>query len=292
MDQAYGPGSAGFGILSVIVLAALLVWAGLAVWVARHRRVSDSVTRIRSWATERLDSVVTPLARWLSVDVAAALALLSGAVVVAVLAAGFAELLDNVIEGEVIDYVDQPVSEWVAAHRDLWLTETMKVLTHLGDASSLAVAVAILSAWVGWRTRSWLPAVLAVSGLVGVAMVMVAAKVTVGRTRPSSLIAVIVEDGFSFPSGHSTGSFAVAVLGAWMIGRWVLHTWAVQVAVWAIAVGAAAVVGFSRIYLGVHYISDVVAGAFLGIGWAVGVILVGAWWEDSRRSADAAPPAG
>jgi len=292
VDHDYGSGSPGFGILSVIVLVALMAWVGLAVWVGRQRRVSASVARIRSWAIERLDSAAAPLARRLSVDVAAALALLSGAVLVAVLAAGFAELLDNVIEGDVIDYVDQPVSVWVADHRDLWLTATMKVLTHLGDASSLAGAVVVLGAWLGWRTRSWLPGVLAVSGLAGVAVVMLAAKLAVGRTRPSSLIAVIVEDGFSFPSGHSTGSFALAVLGAWMIGRWVLHSWAARVALWAIALGIAASVGFSRVYLGVHYISDVVAGAFLGVGWAVGVILVGTWWEDSRRSANAAPSPG
>jgi undecaprenyl-diphosphatase len=299
VDQAYGPGSAGFGILSAIVLALLVVWAGLAVWVATHRSTLASalnrvgatavVGRVRAWAADHLSGSLRVVARWLSVDAAAALALLSGAALVALLAAGFAELLDNVIEGEVIDYVDAPVSQWVAGQRDLWVTETMKVLTHLGDVGSLAVAVVLLSAWVGWRARSWLPAVLAVSGLLGVAVVMVAAKVAVGRSRPPSLIAVIVEDGFSFPSGHSTGSFALAVLGAWMIGRWVLHGWAARVALWASALALAALVGLSRIYLGVHYLSDVLAGAFLGASWAGAVMLVGAWWEASRRSPQPAP---
>jgi undecaprenyl-diphosphatase len=299
VDQAYGPGSAGFGILSAVVLALLVIWAGLAVWVATHRstlatalnRVGATavVGRVRAWAADHLSGSLRVVARWLSVDAAAALALLSGAALVALLAAGFAELLDNVIEGEVIDYVDAPVSEWVAGQRDLWLTETMKVLTHLGDVGTLAVAVVVLSAWVGWRARSWLPAVLAVSGLLGVAVVMVAAKVAVGRSRPPSLIAVIVEDGFSFPSGHSTGSFALAVLGAWMIGRWVLNGWAARVALWATALALAALVGLSRIYLGVHYLSDVLAGAFLGAAWAGAVMLVGAWWEASRRSPQAAP---
>lgn len=292
MGQAYGPGSPGFGILSAIVLMALVLWWGLAVWVARHRAVLDAVGRIRSWTTERLDSAVTPLARWLSVDVAAAVGLLSGMVVVALLAAGFTELLDDVLEGELITYVDQPVSQWLAAHRDLWLTETLKVLTHLGDTATLAVIVAVVSAWVGWQIRSWLPVVLGVSGLVGVGVVLVVAKYVVGRTRPPSWIAVIVEDGFSFPSGHATGSFGVAVLVSWMIGRWVLRAWAARVALWAIALAVACLVAFSRIYLGVHYVSDVVAGAFLGAAWAVAVIVVGEWWESRRRSAQAAPSPG
>jgi len=292
MGQQYGPGTPGFGILSAIVLAALVFWAGLAVWVARHRGILDGVDRIRSWATERLDTAVTPLARRLSVDAAAAVGLITGMVLVALLAAGFTKLLDDVLEGELITYVDQPISQWLAAHRDLWLTETLKVLTHLGDAASLAVIVAIVGAWVAWRIRSWLPAVLGVCGLVGVGVVLVVAKYVVGRTRPPSWIAVITEDGFSFPSGHATGSFGVAVLVSWTIGHWVLRGWAARVALWAIALAAAGLVGFSRIYLGVHYVSDVVAGAFLGAAWAVAVIVVGEWWETRRRSAQAAPSPG
>jgi undecaprenyl-diphosphatase len=291
MGQPYGPGAPGFGILSAIVLVGLLLWWGLAIWVARHPGILDAVGRIRSWATEHLDTAVTPLARWLSVDVAAAVGLLSGMVAVALLSAGFTELLDDVLEGELITYVDQPVSQWLAAHRDLWLTETLKVLTHLGDAASLAVIVAVVSAWMGWRIRSWLPLVLGMSGLVGVGVVLVVAKYVVGRTRPPSWIAVIVEDGFSFPSGHATGSFGVAVLVSWMISRWVLSAWAARVALWAIALAVAGVIGFSRIYLGVHYVSDVIAGAFLGAAWAVAVIVVGEWWESRRRSAQAAPSA-
>ena len=130
---------------------------------------------------------------------------------------------------------------------------------------------------------------LGVSGLVGVGVVMLVAKLVVGRTRPPSWIAVIVEDGFSFPSGHATGAVAVAVLGAWMTGRWIVRGWAARVALWAILLATAGLIGFSRIYLGVHYVSDVVAGAFLGAAWAVAVIVVGAWWESSRRSAQAAP---
>jgi undecaprenyl-diphosphatase len=47
MGQPYGPGSPGFGILSAIVLVALLLWCGLAIWVARHPRILDAVGRIR-----------------------------------------------------------------------------------------------------------------------------------------------------------------------------------------------------------------------------------------------------
>ncbi|QEN15891.1 phosphatase PAP2 family protein [Mycobacterium sp. ELW1] len=336
--------------MTAFVVAALLVWCLVCIWVARHHefflaataRVRETRVAVtgRSWAVRRLGGPATRLAQWLSVDVTAVLGLLSGLILVALLAAGFTKLLDGVLEGELDSYVDRPVSWWVADHRDGWLTGMMKVLTHVADPLSLVVITVIVSAWVCWRIRSWLPAVLGLSGLIGVGVVagvdrsarsrsrssaglaavlravraavvgvtgldgrrlwaaaassgvvLVVAKWMVGRSRPPSWTAVIVEDGFSFPSGHATGGVAVAVLLAWMAG-WVIRGWTARVVLWAGAATAAGTMGFSRVYLGVHYLSDVVAGAFLGAAWAIGVIVVGAWWESRRRSAQPAPASG
>lgn len=288
-------------IVTAFVVAALLVWSLVCIWVARHQefflaamaRVRETrvVITVRSWAVRRLGGFATRVAQWLSVDVTAVLGLVSGIVLVALLAAGFTELLDGVLEGEIDSYVDRPVSQWVVGHRDAGLTAVLKVLTHVADPLSLVVITVIVSAWVCWRIRSWLPAVLGLSGLIGVGVVLVVAKWMVGRSRPPSWTAVIVEDGFSFPSGHATGGVAVAVLLAWMAG-WVIRGWTARVVLWAGASAAAGMVGFSRVYLGVHYVSDVVAGAFLGAAWAIGVIVVGAWWESRRRSAQPAPTSG
>jgi undecaprenyl-diphosphatase len=287
--------------LTALVVAALLIWSLVFIWVARHQgffvaaltrlRETGLAVAVRTWAIRHLGAPLTRLAQWLSVDVTAALGLVSGIVVVALLAAGFTELLDDVLEGELDTYVDQPVGQWFAANRDAWLTAVMKVLTHVGDPLSLVAIVVSVSAWVCWRIRSWAPALLGLSGLIGVGVVLVVAKWMVGRNRPPSWTAVIVEDGFSFPSGHATGGFAVAVLLAWMAGS-VIRGWTARVKLWAFALSAAGVVAFSRVYLGVHYVSDVAAGAFLGAAWAVGVIVVGEWWTSRRRSALAAPPAG
>ncbi len=71
---------------------------------------------------------------------------------------------------------------------------------------------------------------------------------------------MVSEDGFSFPSGHATGTAAVALMCAWMLSRWVITSWAARVAAWSVAVAVTGAVGFSRVYLGVHYVSDVLAG--------------------------------
>ena len=131
--------------------------------------------------------------------------------------------------------------------------------------------------------------VLALVGVSGIALVVVTAKALVVRDRPPLPFAVIAEDGYSFPSGHATGTAAIALLSAWMLTRWLITSWTGRVIVWTMAIASAAVIGFSRVYLGVHYVSDVLAGWLLGMTWAGVVILVGSWWDNTRRPRAAEP---
>jgi undecaprenyl-diphosphatase len=289
-------GSTGFGPVSigVVVLLALLVVASF--WIAQRPRLIPALWRrirespIAGWFAERLGERGSALARRFSVDEVAGLALLTGLVVVAGLAAAFAEVLEDVLEGEGIAAIDEPASRWLAGHRDPWLTAALKIVTTLGNPGSLAVIMTLACGIAVWRSRTWLPALLGLIGGGGIGLVIVTAKAVVGRNRPASPFAAIYEDGFSFPSGHATGTAVVALLCAWLLSWWVIGGWPGRVAVWASAIGLTGAVGFSRVYLGVHYLSDVLAGWFLGAGWALAVILVGAWWDGSRRSAQPAPP--
>lgn len=101
----------------------------------------------------------------------------------------------------------------------------------------------------------------------------------------------IGEDGFSFPSGHATGSMLMGLLGAWMIIHWVLTRLGPRLVVWAAAGVLVAAVGASRLYLGVHYPSDVLAGWLLGAGWAVTVAVAVSLWEDHAAAPTAATTA-
>lgn len=302
MNTVYGPGAHGFGLLSIFFVATLVVLLGSAACIAHFPEVFLATGRwlrdkqvVRS-AGKHLNRGVDVVARRLSVDAAAAASLLLGLAVVAVLSAGFAELLDGVLDGELMVWVDQPVAQWAASHRDLWLTHVMKICTYLGKGVALTIIVTIVCVYIARRVRSRLPIILGAVGLGGVGIILVAAKAVVGRSRPASIYALTTENGYSFPSGHATGSMATAVLCAWMLTYWLVKRWVARVAVWSFALISVAIIGFSRIYLGVHYFSDVVAGAMLGAAWAGTVMLVGTWWEHSRRFleqlAQTAPAAG
>jgi undecaprenyl-diphosphatase len=303
MGQPYGSGTTGFGPVSAGTLLLLVLLAAVAIWVARHERLARRlwarvcdvavVGRVVAWAREQISARGWALARRLPAYEVAGVALLVGSAGVAALSAGFAAVLEDVLEGDGIAGIDQPAAGWLATHRDLWLTTTLRVVTAAGGPVPLTALAVLTCAAVVWRCRSWPPVVLALVGFSGVALVIVTGKALVIRNRPQLSFAVIAEDGHghSFPSGHATGIAAIALLSAWMLTRWLITSWTGQVIVWTMAIGSTALIGFSRVYLGVHYVNDVLAGWLLGITWAGVVMLVGSWWDNTRRARAAQPAA-
>lgn len=291
MGEPYGFGTAGFGVVSAGTVVFLVLLAGAAIWVGRRglllrrlwARASGAavIGRVLTWARDQIRARGWPLAGRLPADEVAGVALLLGFVVVAAVAVGFTEVLEDVLEGDGIAGIDRPAARWLAGHRDLWLTATLRAVTVGGDPLFLTALALPISVLAGWRCRSWRPVVLALVGGGGTALVLFTAKALVGRQRPPLPFAAIAADGYSFPSGHATGTAAIMVLSAWMMTRWLITGWTGRVIVWAMAIGSALVIGYSRVYLGVHYVSDVLAGWLLGIAWAGIVMLVGSWWTTS-----------
>lgn len=294
MHQPYGPGDAGFGLAGAALIGSLLLLAWAAIWVARRGprwrgwrdRVTDSavIARALSGVRDRIGPRGRALARRLPASEIAAAALLVGLVAVVALAVGFTEVLDDVLEGDGIAVIDHPVTSWLATHRDLWLTTVLRAVTHAGGPLFLAALALPISFAAGWRCGSWRPVVLALVAGAGVPLILFTGKLLIGRQRPPLPYALVDADGYSFPSGHATGTAAIMVISAWLLTRWLIPWWAGRVAVWAVAIGATFVIGFSRVYLGVHYLSDVLSGWLLGMAWAGAVVLVGSWWDDTRRA--------
>ena len=173
---------------------------------------------------------------------------------------------------------DDDAHTLVVSHH--WLLSLVRALTHLGDpavVTALAVAAAIAVFLAGRRNAAiYLLAVRVVAVVAGFAL-----KEGVRRTRPVLAHPVAHASGFSFPSGHALGSAAAYASLALVLPRRV-HT-SVRV---ALAVVVPAVVATTRVFLGVHFPSDVVAG--LVLGWAIALLLAAIWVgaEDDGRAAD------
>lgn len=163
--------------------------------------------------------------------------------------------------------VDRHAFLWVIHHRVSLLTPLFKGLTYVGTGGTLWVALALLLAW---RTRGpLLPTGLLAAAVVwGADAVASALKVVTHRARPFSSIpniSVLIAhpSSGSFPSAHATTAFAGAVLLGFLRPRWRL-----------IFAALAILIAFSRVYLGVHYPTDVLGGAAIGAVFAVAVIAV------------------
>jgi membrane-associated phospholipid phosphatase len=192
--------------------------------------------------------------------------LVAGFVVTFVLGALFAELLDGVLEGNGLTTVDKPVTRFLAAHRTVGWTRLFTALTDLGGAALLVPVTALLAVAIAWRGRSWRPIWVTAVALGGVQLLVFSLKQLVGRPRPAAALAVAPTTGYSFPSGHSTSSFvAFTVLAG--LSMTVVAGRLARTAVWLLAGLLVVGVGLSRMYLGVHYLTDVLGAWILAATW-------------------------
>jgi len=135
------------------------------------------------------------------------------------------------------------------------LVSVAKVVTALGSLAAVLVLVGLTCAFLVTRSELWRAAVLAVALGLTYALVHVT-KAAVDRPRPAG--ALVASDGSSFPSGHA--AYAIAWIAVAVVLSHVLPTLASRFAFVVVALVLAAAVGVSRLYLRVHYLSDVLAG--------------------------------
>jgi undecaprenyl-diphosphatase len=103
---------------------------------------------------------------------------------------------------------------------------------------------------------------------VGAGILTLVTKDIIERTRPEVGQRLITVSGFSYPSGHSLSTSALYLTIAIIAGRYVQHLGA-RVAIFVAVSAVVILVGASRVYLGVHYPTDVVSGISLGAAWAL-----------------------
>ncbi|WP_244258686.1 phosphatase PAP2 family protein [Cupriavidus gilardii] len=160
--------------------------------------------------------------------------------------------------------IDQAVFAWLQQGRQDWLDVTMTAITEFGGAR-IAVAIGIaVFAWLAWR-RAWAAAIYWAIALIGARACVMVLKYGLARGRPASIYGGV--ESFSFPSGHATSSMVTYGFLAFLLC--VRQPWRVRIPVLAVTATVVVAIGLSRLYLGMHWLSDVVAGYALGMAWIV-----------------------
>jgi membrane-associated phospholipid phosphatase len=211
-----------------------------------------------------------------------ALSLACGFVALTVLTWLGAELVQKLLGALVSGWIDKPVVQYAAAHRVAPITGVMRAITVAGDDLSLWIAVLIGGSMLAWLTRSWRPLLLLALVMVGAESLNVIIKFAVARTRPPTRLWAITETSWSFPSGHALKSAAVYVTLAKIFAS-TEATASIKVMAYAIGLLAPFLIGISRVYLGVHWPTDVVSGWVLGCVWSAIVFGSNSGCEQDQR---------
>ncbi|MFI8978355.1 phosphatase PAP2 family protein [Nocardia asteroides] len=183
--------------------------------------------------------------------------------------------------------IDPRVLDWMIAHRDEPWTRIARVITDLGDTLSMTILATVTTLWF-LRQRNWATAVLVAVTSAGAGVLVVGIKQLVGRHRPPEVSRLVVEPSLSYPSGHTLGSTVVVGIVALTVIPG-LRRRAVRVAATVVAVLFPIAVGLSRIYLGVHWATDVLAGWLFGLAWLILCVTVFAWVHRDHLDHPVAP---
>lgn len=206
-------------------------------------------------------------------SLAAQIAALAGVLAIVVSFAAFAGVTEDVTQHNGLATRDGSNLHYFLVDRHSAIVQLARRFTEAG-AVPVLMLVAIATAWLLWRRGTRLALVLApLTALVIAAITVGVTKHIVNRMRPPAALHLVSERDASFPSGHATDATAVYLTIALIGAVFVLRRPLARVLAVGGAAGLAAVIGASRLVLGVHWPTDVLAGWALGTTVAIAVTL-------------------
>jgi membrane-associated phospholipid phosphatase len=251
--------------------------AGSSLWLADDTRAEEHIggRDLAHWPTaagRALVHLVTRVSAGVSAHAVLYLTLLLGlGIVVGITAAG-AAVYDAVAENDGISRIDQPALDLAITLRTPTSTDVITAFTQLGGPIGMPIITALITAVMVWRWRSGTPLVLMVIATAGSLLMTNVGKAVVGRPRPPLPEAVPpYEYAFSFPSGHTLNSTVIAGVVAYLLIRRLQTTWT-RVLTVVVAVAWALTMGLSRVFLGHHWLTDVMFGWLAGAAWVALII--------------------
>ena len=266
---------ASFGLLGAAAkpLAVLLVLLIVALWATMHavryalRRGIPLFTvaseRLRTWASTRdtwqsrtVRSLLDPSRHEARVLAALALLLIGSAWL-------FFGVLEDIVSGDPLVLTDTVVYRALQELRTAPGDSVMIAITELGDTAVVVPITIIVLLWLAWK-RAWRTAGYWLVAIAGASALNTVIKAALHRPRPGELF-YSGWSAFSFPSGHSTVNVVLYGFLTFLIARELRPAWRLPV-----ILGVACLIlliAFSRLYLGAHWLSDVIGGLAFGTAW-------------------------
>ena len=225
--------------------------------------------RARAWLRPLVDALRLPL-RWLARQEGFALLTAFGVVLAL---SGFIELAEEMREGEMHQF-----DEWIlrlVRRPDnpalligpRWLAEAVTDFTALGGTAVLTTVLLCAIGYLALLNR-YGAATLVVVASVGGGLLSVGLKQVFARGRPDIVPHLVTVEGLSFPSGHSMAAAVIYLTLGALLARFAARR-RLRIYVIAISLGLTFLIGITRVCLGVHYPTDVLAGWAAGLGWAL-----------------------
>lgn len=274
LGQSWQMAERWIGRASAIVGGGLLLVGALAWvwrWAVRHeadlKRFWTIAVR-HPWVVA-VRPRVAPLAAFVQARVSPqgylGLHLTLGALVLIAASALFGTIARDVVRGRPLTVVDATVAAWLHAHATRSLTTVMLVVTSLG-APALVMGVATLLALYFVGRRRWYRLLAVIVVVPGGLLLNVLLQSAFHRTRPQFSDPILTLTSYGFPSGHVMAATVLySLLAAFVV--WTITAWRWRVLVVLVAGFLIMLVGFSRLYLGAHYLSDVLAAVAEGLAW-------------------------
>lgn len=200
----------------------------------------------------------------------------------------FAGVVEDLITSDPIIAADIRIANLLVAFRTDALTNVFSWITLLGKSQVILgfIAIAVAFLWI-WRKNYYILSLfIAVTGSEAFTYL---GKLAFHRPRPE--MAVYAEHSFSFPSGHATIAVAFYGFVGYLLMRFV-QSWNRKVNIFFTTIFVIVAIGLSRVYLGVHYISDVWSGYLVGAMWLIIAISFSEWLGHQKRSTKSISPVG
>lgn len=262
-----GRASAIFGGAIVFILALAWLWR----WTVRH----EAGIR-QQWENWRQSPRVAALRRWFAPQIAFAQARLSrqgymglsltlGALALIGASWLFGAIAEGVVAGDPITVVDVQVAKWFHARATPVLSQFLLVVTDLHGLAAISAFVVGFAVFLAWR-RDWYWLLGLALVVPGGALLNVMMKLAFRRARPEFDDVVLTLTTYGFPSAHvAAATTFYGILAAYMVTHVAEWRWRVLIVLSAFLL--IVLVALSRVYLGAHFLSDVLAAFAEGVAW-------------------------